>query len=86
MYFFTKASEEVKQFYKPDFVKKIAVDKEGVLVARSRILACQRFEAAGGWEDSLILSELRIKAVTPVLDRFSPLSYSIAVHSPEVGQ
>ena len=77
-YLYKKGTKEVKNFYKPDFIKKIAVEKGEVLFAKSRILDCQRFEAAGGLENSGILAEMRIDFMTPVLDRFSPLSYSIA--------
>ena len=77
-YLFMKGSEEVKQFQKPDFIKKISVEKNGVLFAKSRILDGQRFEVAGGLEGSTALEEMRINLMTPVLDRYSPLSYAIA--------
>ena len=47
---------------------------------KSRILDCQRFQMAGDLENQNILSDLNLKQMTPVLDRWSPLSYSIAKH------
>ena len=77
-FLFKKGSEEVKKFNKADFIAKIAVEKDGILFCKTRILDCQRFQVAGGLEDHDIFAELGIKVVTPVLDRYSPLSYSIA--------
>ena len=57
------------------FMKKIAISKDGILFARSRLLDSQRFKAAGGLEDLDAVKEFGIKMMTPVLDRYSPLSY-----------
>ena len=78
-YFFKKGSEEV-QFYKPEYLKKICFEHEGLLLCKSRILDTQRFRVAGGLENSNILKpdQFGLVSVSPVLDRYSPLSYSIA--------
>ena len=76
-YLYKKATLEVEKFCSSDFIKKIAVKKHDILVSRSRILASQRFQAAGDLEDISILEEFGLKTMTPVLERFSPLSYSI---------
>ena len=76
-YLFRKGTQEVLKFNKPEFVRKIAILKDGILFARSRILDSQRFKAAGGLEDLDIVKEFGIKMMTPVLDRYSPLSYKI---------
>ena len=73
-YLFKKASLEVKKFCNADFVKKISVERKGILFSKSRILDTQRFQTAGGLDN---IAELGIKSMTPVLERFSPLSYSI---------
>ena len=73
-YLYSKASQEVKKFYSADFIKKIAVEKNGILVSRRRILDCQRFKAAGGLEENSPISELGIKSITPIIDRYSPLA------------
>ena len=76
-YLFSKASLEVKKFYSSDFIKKIAVERNGLLVSRKRILDCQRFQSAGGFEDKNLIGELGLKAITPVIDRYSPVAYSL---------
>ena len=76
-YLFRKGSKEALQFNTPKFVRKVAVEKSGVLFAKSRILDSQRFQAAGGMEKLDTVAEYGIKLLTPVLDRYSPLSYSI---------
>ena len=76
-YLFSKASDEVKQFHSSDFIKKIAINKNGILVSRRRILDVQRFQAAGGLEESNLVGELGIKSNTPDVGRFSLIAYSI---------
>ena len=78
-YLYKKGSEEVKKFNKVDFIKKISIEKNGILLSRSRILDSQRFQLAGGLEDKNILGmgQFGINVVTPLLDRYSPLSYSV---------
>ena len=76
-YLFQKGSEEVKKFCSPDFVKKIAIEKNKILFLKNRILDVERFKAAGGLENLDPVSEFGIKAMIPVFERFSPLSYSI---------
>ena len=78
-YLYKKGSEEVRKFNKEEFVKKIAIERNEVLFLRSRILEGQRFQVAGGLENMNIfgMEEFGLNLVIPVLDRFSPLSYSI---------
>ena len=78
-YFYRKGSQEVLQFNSADLVNKIAVDHDGILFSRNRILEGQRFQTAGGLEDKNILGkgEFGIHFKTPVFDRYSPLSYAI---------
>ena len=76
-YLFLKGSEEVKKFCNPDFIKKIAVEKNKILYMKNRILDVERFKVAGGLENLDPLGEFGIKSMIPVLDRFSPLSYCI---------
>ena len=77
-YLFRKESEVVKKFNKPELLMKISVEKDGILMSKTRILDGQRFQLAGGLENQNILAEYNMKLMTPVLDRFSSLSYSIA--------
>ena len=87
-YLFVKASAEVKEFNKEDLVKKIAVEKNGILYSKSRILDGQRVQVAAGLEGMEFLSSFKpfrtgFSLVCPVIDRYSPLSFSIAqyIHS-----
>ena len=82
-YLFTKASAEVKEFNKSEFVKKIAVEKDGILYSKSRIIDGQRLQVAAGLESLEFLSSFKpfrtgFNLVCPVIDRFSPLGISIA--------
>ena len=56
-YLFSKASAEVKHFNKSEFLKKIAIERNGILFSRSRLLDGQRFQEAGGLEDLNILQQ-----------------------------
>ena len=80
---FKKATTEVKAFHKPEFLKKIAVEKDGILYSKSRILDGQRIKVAPGFEDLEFLKSFKpfqngFNLVCPVLDRFSPVSFAIA--------
>ena len=87
-YLYRKATDEVLEFNKPELVKKISVEKDGILYSKSRILDGQRLQVAAGLENMEFLSSFKpyrkgFNLVCPVIDRFSPLSQSIAeyVHS-----
>ena len=77
-YLFSKATAEVKKFVKPEMLNKISFEKNGILFSRTRLLDGQRFQETGGLEDLNILNDLNIRVFTPVVERYSPLSYSIA--------
>ena len=82
-YYFRVESNLVKKYNKPDLLKKISVEKDGVLMSKSRILDGQRFQEAGGLEDLNIFGDYNLKLQTPVVDRFSPFAYALGdyVHS-----
>ena len=82
-YFFKKATVEVKLFQKPEFIKKVAIEKDGILFNKSRILDGQRLQVAAGLEDLEFLSNFGpntfgFNLVCPVLDKSSPLAIAIA--------
>ena len=84
-----RATLEVKQFVKQDKLAKIAVEKEGILFCRSRLLG-QRFILTAGLENTNFLHPSDLNIMTPLVDRFSPLAYSIAefihqVHAKHAG-
>ena len=68
-----------------EFVRKIAVEKDGILFSKSRIMDGQRFQVASGLEDlefmeSLYSPRFGLSFMNPVLDRYSPVAYAIARH------
>ena len=79
-YWFKKGSQEVKHFNKKDMIDKIAVEKQGILFSRSRILDGQRFIIAGGFKHDSLGLEVQLNLTTPVLDRHSPIALSIALY------
>ena len=86
-YWYRKGTAEVKEFNSKELLSKIAVEKDGILFSRSRIMDGQRFVMTGGFDKDSLGLEVSLNLMTPVLDRYSPISYSIAtfVHQ-EVGQ
>ena len=76
-YIFRVATKEVKEFVKPEIIKKLAVESEGILYSKSRVMNGQRFTLSGDLKDSGILADQGILIHTPLVERFSPLAYSI---------
>ena len=76
-YLFRVATKEVKEFVKPEIIKKIAVESQGILYSKSRVMDGQRFTLSGDMKDSRILANQGIIIHTPLVERFSPLAYSI---------
>ena len=79
-YWFQKGTSEVKQFNKKEVIAKLAVEKKGILFSRSRILDGQRFLMAGGFKADSLGLEVQLNLMTPMLDRHSPISLSIALY------
>ena len=76
---FRKSSTEVKNFNNSVVINKIAYEKDGILLSKGRLLDGMNFVETGELGD-LNIGSLGVKVNTPVLDRYSPLSYSIAQH------
>lgn len=75
-YYFLKGTEEVKYFMKPKEFED-TVEKHGILFYNSRVLDGQTIQTL---ENSAFdLAPLHF--VRPVIERYSPLAYSIMVHS-----
>ena len=79
LYLFRKSSLEVKKFNTQAAIDKIAYEKDGILLSKGRLLEGMNFVETGEL-GNLNIGTLGIKVNTPVLDRYSPLSYSIAQH------
>ena len=78
-YLYRKASGEVTKFNNQKTVQKIAVEQEQILFSKNRILDTMSFAEMG----DLGLSDLPVMGIrshVPVIDRHSPLAYSIAQH------
>ena len=72
LYLFRKATEEVKEFNSSATIQKIGVEVDGVLLSSGRIISEMEFR------QSVDLGALGIRTRLPILDRHSPLAYSIA--------
>ena len=79
LYIFRKGTLEVKQFVSKKVIKRIACEADGILLSRGRLLDGMNFVETGELGD-FNLGSLGVKVNTPVLERFSPISYSIAQH------
>ena len=78
-FYFRKACNEVIQFNSKSVVEKKAVLQDGILLSRGRIIQGMNFIETAEL-DNLNLGQLGIKTKIPVIDRFSPLAYSIGQH------
>ena len=79
LYLYRKATDEVKHFCNMNKINKIAVEKEGVLLSKGRILDGMNYRETGELVN-LDLGDLGIKTHLPLLERFSPMAYSVADH------
>ena len=77
-YWYKKATAEVQMFNKADSVKRIGVMKDGILYCRSRIQDGQRLLQLGDYHVESLGEELGLSLMTPLIDRYSPIAYSIA--------
>ena len=79
LYLYRKATDEVKNFNGKDLIKKIGVEKDGILVSKGRLLDSMNFLETSEL-DYVKLGNLGFKQHVPILDRFSPLSYYYQLH------
>ena len=79
LYLFRKATMEVKKFVSKQVVTKVAREVDGILLSKGRLVDGMNFVETGEL-GNFNMGSLGIKVNVPVLDRFSPLSYSIAQH------
>ena len=79
-YLFKTGTKEVKQFVKPEILQKQTIENEEILYSKSRVMDGQRFVISGDMKDFEILADFGILIRTPVIERFSPLAYSIAFY------
>ena len=79
LYYFRVASLEVLKFNSQQVVDRRTEMKDGVLLSKGRIIEGMNFIETADL-DTLNLDNLCIKTRIPVIDRYSPLAYSIAQH------
>ena len=79
LYLYRKASEEVKHFCTKEKVKQIAIDVEGVLLSKGRLLDTMNYKETGELTE-IQIGDLGVRQYLPVIERYSPLAYSIADH------
>ena len=77
--YFRFASREVTQFNSKQLVDRQTVLKDGILLSKGRIIDGMNFIETADL-DTLNLGCLGVKTLIPVIDRYSPLAYSIAQH------
>ena len=78
-YWFKKGTAEVIEFNKEEMIKRISVKDEDILYCKSRIQDGQRFLITGEFPTDSLGLEIGLNMKTPLLDRWSPISYSVAM-------
>ena len=80
-YLFKKAANEIKEFNKEKDVEKIAIEEDGVLYHRSRLLEAAEIKAVGHLAETINLETFTgIGFKVPVIDQHSPLAISISIY------
>lgn len=75
-YFFRKATAEVRRFMKASDYEPVTIERDGILFYKSRVLDGQVVEDHNG-----ILGDVKpMHFVRPVVDRHSPVAYSVMRH------
>ena len=79
LYLFRKGTKEVKKFVSNKVIDKLAKEVDGILLSKGRLVDGMNFVETGEL-GNFNIGSLGVKINLPVLDRFSPLSYSIVQH------
>ena len=79
VHLFKVATLEVKKFNSKDYLSKIAIEQDGILVSKNRLHEGLSFISAGELS-SINLGDLGINIAAPLVDRYSELAYSIGNH------
>ena len=78
--FYKIGTGEVKQFCRKKDYEHISEEKDGILYFTGRVLDMQEYSAM----ENTMVDLAPLSFVKPILDRYSPLSYSIMVHCHQV--
>ena len=79
LYYFRKATMEVLEFCNKKVLERKADFKDGILLSKGRIVDGMNFVETGDM-DTVNLGDMCVKTRIPLIERFSPLAYSIAQH------
>ena len=78
---FKTETKLVKKFNNKKKLEKIAVEEDGILFCRSRVLEGQTVKVTGGLNIDANLSGLfNLNFKVPLIDQHSPLAYPLALH------
>ena len=77
-YLYTKATGEVYKFSKPDKIQRDMFRLGGILFHKSRIADGRRYMMSANMKNIESVAAQNINLFTPVVDRWSPLAYSLA--------
>jgi Family of unknown function (DUF5641) len=76
-YFFTKATEEVRQFSKTKEYKNCSTERDGILYFTGRLL-----DGQGALSLETVMFDLNpLSFCQPIVDRFSPVAYSVMIET-----
>ena len=78
-YLFRTTTAEVKEFTKKSILEKQGVEVGGIIYSKNRLLEAVEFQKVTGMEQ-VHLDPLGVNVKVPILDRYSPVAYSIAQH------
>ena len=75
---YTIATKEVEKFHPADKVRKFMTKQAGILYHKSRIINGQRWTTSTGKDINELLAQ-GLNLFLPVVDRWSPIAYSIGL-------
>ena len=78
-YLFRTTTVEVKEFSKKSIIDKQGVEIGGIIFSKNRLLEALEFKKVTGME-MVNLDPLGVNVQAPILDRYSPVAYSLAQH------
>ena len=76
-YIFRTTTAEVKEFSKNSILEKQGVELGGIIYSKNRLLESLEFQKITGME-AVSLDPLGVNVQAPILDRYSPVAYSLA--------
>ena len=80
-YIYKKETEIVKAFMPAKKLQKIAVEEDGILYCKSRVLEGQNVKIVGGLRiDTSLKGLFNLNFKVPIVDQHSPLAYPLALH------